>query len=352
MACVPMSMNEPRSYTARVLIAVGIVVLAWLAWQLMHVTILAFGALVIGTALRTLSVPLQRWMSPRLSLLLVLALLLLVAVVGSALLGGRLSEQLATLREVLPQALDQTMRWLRSNPVGGLLLEAWDQAKDGGEAWSRIASLAGMTLGGLGAVLLMLFAGIYLAADPALYRRGLLHLVPVQHRLRVDEALQAAGDGLSRWLLGQGVSMLVIGTLTTVGLLLLGIPLALTLGIIAGVLAFVPFFGAITAGALIVMLAFTQAPEQAMYALVLVVAVQQIEEFLILPFVHRWSVRMPPALGLMAVVIFSLLFGILGSLFATPLMVVVMILVRKLYVQAVVENGKPAPMPVRREAPG
>ena len=84
---------------------------------------------------------------------------------------------------------------------------------------------------------------------------------------------------------------------------------------IAGVFAFVPFFGAITSGLLIVMLAFTVAPEKAVYAVVLCVAIQQAEEFLILPFVQRWAVRLPPALGLMSVVIFSLLFGPLGALF-------------------------------------
>ena len=90
-------------------------------------------------------------------------------------------------------------------------------------------------------------------------------------------------------------------------------PLALTLGVITGVLAFVPFFGAIAAGVLVVLLAFTQGPEQALWATLLFVGIQQVEELLTQPFVQRWAVRLPPALGLMSVLIFSLLFGPLGA---------------------------------------
>ena len=134
----------------------------------------------------------------------------------------------------------------------------------------------------------------------------------------------------------------MIGVLTTIGLFLIGMPLALTLGIITGLLAFVPFFGAVTAGVLMVLLAFTQGPQMALYAAVPFVGIQQAEEFLVLPFVQRWAVRLPSALGLVAVLIFSLLFGPLGALFATPLMVVAMIMVQKLYVKGVIENGVPA----------
>jgi predicted PurR-regulated permease PerM len=161
--------------------------------------------------------------------------------------------------------------------------------------------------------------------------------------------LQAAGHGLSRWLLGQGLSMLAIGTLTAVGLGLMGMPMALGLGVIAGLFAFVPFFGAVTSGALVVLLAFAEGPDKALQAALLMLAVQQIEEFVLLPFIQRWAVRLPPVLGLIAAVIFALLFGPAGVLVATPLMVMVMILVQRLYVHRVVESvERPATQP---EAP-
>jgi predicted PurR-regulated permease PerM len=260
-------------------------------------------------------------------------------VLGSWVAGDRIAGQLTALRDTLPRALDALMAWLQSNAIGNVLLEVWDNAKTDGSALTRVAGIATMTLGAIGSALLIVFAGIYLAADPGLYRRGVAHLLPEAQRKRVDDALQAAGQALSHWLLGQGVSMLAIGLLTWLGLTLLGMPLALTLGLITGALAFVPFFGAVTAGVLVVLLGFTQGPQMALYAALLFVAIQQAEEFLILPFVQRWAVRLPPVLGLVSVLIFSVLFGPLGALFATPLMVVVMVLVRKLYVKGVTESS-------------
>jgi predicted PurR-regulated permease PerM len=142
---------------------------------------------------------------------------------------------------------------------------------------------------------------------------------------------------LGRWLLGQGVSMLFVGATTAIGLAVLGVPLALTVGLIAGVLAFVPFFGPIASGALAVLLAFTQGPTQALYVGALSVAIQQVEGNLLMPWVQRWAVELPPVLGITAAVIFGLLFGLPGIVLATPMMVVVMVLVQRLYVEELLE---------------
>lgn len=333
--------TAPRSYTGRVVAAVAILAVAWIAWQLLHVVIIAFGAVLVASVLHGLAAPLRHrfGLPQRVALALTLLALLVLGALAALLLGERVASQIEALREAIPQALGQAMRWLQGNPIGRTLLEVWDNAKEDGMAFAQVARLATMTLGALGSALLIVVTGIYLAADTGLYRRGVLRLLPEAQRPRVEEALQAAGVGLQRWLKGQAVSMLAIGTLTAGGLLLLGMPMALTLGAITGLLAFVPFFGAVTAGALVVLLAFTQGPQMALSAALLFIAIQQAEELLILPFVQRWAVRLPPALGLLSVLIFSLLFGPLGALFATPLMVVAMILVQKLYVHGVIENG-------------
>jgi predicted PurR-regulated permease PerM len=137
--------------------------------------------------------------------------------------------------------------------------------------------------------------------------------------------------------MGQGISMLFVGTSTALGLALLGIPLALTLGLVAGALAFIPFFGPIVSGLLAVSLAFMQGPEQALYVAGLCVLIQQIEGNVLMPLVQRWAVELPPVLGITAAVIFGLLFGLPGVVLASPLMVVAMVLVRKLYVEGVLE---------------
>lgn len=180
--------------------------------------------------------------------------------------------------------------------------------------------------------MLILILGLYLAATPGLYYRGFIQLMPKGIRPQIDAAMRDAGRGLRRWLFGQMISMLAVGSLTAVGLHLLGMPLALSVGIIARLLGFIPFFGPIASGILAIVLAFTQGPQQALYVAILCVAIQQLEGFVLMPLIQRWTVALPPALGLLAVVVFGLLFGLPGAVFATPLMVVLMILVKKLYV--------------------
>ena len=144
--------------------------------------------------------------------------------------------------------------------------------------------------------------------------------------------------------------MVLVGTMTAAGLAAIGMPLALPLGIIAGVLEFVPFFGAIAAGALIVLLAFTQGASQAAYAALMCFFVQHFEGYVIQPFVQRWAIALPPALGLISVIVFGLLFGALGALFAVPLMVVLVILVQHLWVDGALA-ATPPPVAAQAQEP-
>ncbi len=137
--------------------------------------------------------------------------------------------------------------------------------------------------------------------------------------------------------------MLFVGSTTAIGLAMLGMPLAGTIGLIAGALAFIPFFGPIASGLLAVVLAFMEGPREALYVAGLCVLIQQIEGNLLMPFVQRWAVELPPVLGITAAVIFGVLFGLPGVILATPLMVVVMVLVQKLYVEGVLEDTPVAP---------
>jgi predicted PurR-regulated permease PerM len=330
----------PSTYLARVAAATAIVALAWLAWRLLDLVVLVGGAVMVAAVLDTLADPLQRRLGWRRTPTLAAVILALVGTLAllAALLGDRVLEQFARLRAGMPAALEAVARWLDSHPLGLTLMEVWDSAKTGEQVWAQVAALATGTLGAISGSLLVLAVGIYLAADPGLYRRGLLRLLPVERRPVVDEAMRAAGHALARWLLGQTMSMLSIGAMTAIGLAALGMPLALTLGLIAGLLAFVPFFGAVSSGLLIVLLSFAQGPHAALQAALLCLAIQQIEEFVLLPFIQRWAVSLPPALGLLGTVVFTLLFGLPGALVATPLLLVVLVLVQRLWVQRVADR--------------
>ncbi|HEY6514218.1 MAG TPA: AI-2E family transporter [Burkholderiaceae bacterium] len=327
----PLSQPERQAHAARVMLAVAIVALVALAVYLRAVIVLAFGSVVVAVALRTGSHALRRvtgWGDSAALAAVVLGTSTLLTT-GVVLLGDPIGEQFATLGQTLPAALEAAVRWLDSHTIGLWLLAWWSEANDAVE-WTKLAGLAGNMVGALGGALLMLVVGLYLAADPALYRRGLLWLLPQRQRASAERALAEAGHGLSRWLLGQAVAMVLVGALTAAGLALIGMPLAVPLGIIAGLLEFVPFFGAIAAGALTVLVAFSQGAAQAGYAVLVCVFVQHFEGYVIQPFVQRWAIALPPALGLISVLVFGLLFGALGVLFAVPLMVVLMVLVREL----------------------
>ncbi|MDQ3776045.1 MAG: AI-2E family transporter [Pseudomonadota bacterium] len=328
-------MNTQDQYTRRVIVAASIAALFFIAWWLRYVLILLFGGLILATALRAGAGRIAR--IPRLPEQGALALLVVGLIALLALLiwlvGSRIAMQFAELRTALPQALATAREWLHASSFGLTLLDLYESAKDGGVPWARVATFTTVAIDGILNAVLMVVLGLYLAASPDMYYEGLLRLVPKNARPRAEVALSAAGLGLKRWLFGQMLSMSAIGTLTASGLYLLDMPLALSVGLIAGLFAFVPFFGPIASGILAVVLAFTQGPQQALYVGILCLGIQQIESFVLMPLIQRWTVALPPALGLVSVVIFGLLFGVMGLLFATPLMVVVMILIQKLYVE-------------------
>lgn len=341
---VDSSRRSLAAYTYRVLIAVAVLSLAFLLWQLSHVLMIAFGGVLLAAVLRALSDPLDRItpLSSRLSLLIVV--IGLVVVVGAAgwLIGGQVARQLQQLADVLPGAIEGVRKWMDRNALGQILTELGQTGIEGTRgALSRVASVASSTFGAVANTLLIVFLGLYLAADPSLYRRGLLHLIPPRARERTGVGLDRAGHALKRWLLGQFIAMIGVGAVTWAGLYLLGVPQALSLGLIAGLLEFVPFIGPILAAIPALLVAFAQGGMTPLYVALLYLGIQQVEGYLLMPLVQKWAVSLPPALTILGVVVFGLLFGPLGVLFATPLMVVVMVLVQTLYVDAALEQ-KPA----------
>jgi predicted PurR-regulated permease PerM len=347
--------NAPSTahFARRALVVAGIVALAILAWRLADVFVLTFGAILLATALRALSDPLDRYtpLTGRWSLAVVVILLVAGSILAGWTVGEQVALQLRELSDLLPDALARVRAWLERSALGPALMDLARGSAEGARgAVSGLARFASTTLGAVANTVLIVFLALYLAADPGLYRRGLIRLVPHAGRERAAQALDAAGSALKKWLLGQLVAMVIVGLITGVGLWLLGIPLALSLGLIAGVLEFVPFVGPILSAIPAVLVALTQGGMAPLYVVLLYLAVQQIEGSVLMPLIQRWAVALPPALGLIGVVVFGLLFGVLGVLFATPLMVVVMVLTQKLYVEAALRDGPQhaSPAPPRR----
>jgi predicted PurR-regulated permease PerM len=195
----------------------------------------------------------------------------------------------------------------------------------------RIGKLAGSGLEALAETLIVLVAGVYFAVQPGLYRDNLLKLAPSSVRPSIARTFADANIAMKRWLLGTGVAMLVMGALTAVGAWLLGLPVPLALGILSGLAEFVPIVGAAVSAVPALLLSATRGPDTMLWTLLFYVAAHQFEGHIVIPLIQRKVVSAPPALTLFSILGFSLLFGPLGVVFATPLLVVVLVAVRRLY---------------------
>lgn len=295
--------------------------------------------------------------------------------------GPALAAQSRELRTRLPQVLDQIDDWLARNSdsmVGGLILgDAAVVAPDstagaatpgapaaGGvprgardtaavapgpstSLRARIVSQLGgvtrylfpflsSTVAVAAGVLLVIFLAIYVAVEPRTYHTGLMHLFPHDARQRAGEVLSAIAVVLRKWLVTQLVAMVVIGTVTTVVLLLLDVPAALPLGVLAGLLEFIPTVGPILSAVPAVAMGFVVSPEKALWVAIAYWGIQFLENQLLIPILMREGVDIPPALTILAQALMALVFGFLGLLVAVPLLAASMVAVKMLYVEGVV----------------
>jgi predicted PurR-regulated permease PerM len=189
-----------------------------------------------------------------------------------------------------------------------------------------------------GAVLAAI-AGLYLAIDPETYVQGFARLVPPAGRPRFIRALYAVGADLRHWLLGTAINMLLIGIMTTVGLLLLGIPAAFALGMIALFLEFIPIYGPWLSAIPAVLVALLSSPADAFWVAVLYLCVQEVEAHLMSPLVMKGAVRIPPLLTLLIGAFMAVLFGFLGLVLAVPLLATTMVLLKRLYIEPLEERA-------------
>jgi predicted PurR-regulated permease PerM len=317
-----------------VLVALALLALAFLVVKLSAVLLLVFAGIVFASVIRAASTPLARrtglpdtWAVGVVSLAFAI-----VIIAGLWFFGRQLVAETDALWVALQTAWQKVQGRVGESAIAAYVMENM-QAAAGSDAMQRIAKGTFTAFGGLGDVILVLFLSVYLAADPATYRNGLLMLLPRAARAPVGDALDEAGVSLRKWLLGQLGAMLFVGVVTAAGLLAVGVPLAIPLGILSGLLDFVPVVGPFIAAIPGVVIAFAQGPDVALRAVLVYIGVQFIEGHVVIPLAQKWSVQMPPALSLAAIVACGVVFGLAGVLFALPLTVVLAVLVRKLYAE-------------------
>lgn len=316
--------------TGAALIALGLIV-----WNLAQVLLLVFGSVVIATILLSGAdllafLPLShRW---RVALVTVLALLALGGF--GFLLGNQTKDELSGLMAEMPGMINDLGAYVGVQDLWPMIRDFGERLMSRTDVPGNIAGFTSGAVGAIGSLLLVLVGSAYFASDPDLYKQGLLALCPRSARARVGDALDSSGKALQQWMLGQLFTMVVVGVATTIGLLLIGVPSAIALGLLAGILEFVPFLGPIMAAVPAVVIAASQGGTMVFWVLGLYVVVQQLENNIVVPMVQQRTVDLPPALGLFAIVALGLLFGPLGVLLGTPLTVVLMVAVRELWIKA------------------
>lgn len=341
----------PRAVPATIFVTLLIVVLGLAAWQLSFVLLLTFAGALLAVFLRHMAMALAGRLpiSPGAALAIVLLVLAAILVLGVVSVGPQLLAQLDLLIRSFPAAMAEVQEMLEGWAWGRFLLERVPSAEDRPE-WNVFGTITG-TVSTAAAVVanvvVVISVAIFLANDPGLYRRGILTLVPRDKRGRAGEVLDALSDGLWRWLVGQGLAMLTVAVTSALGLWLIGVPLALTLGVIAGLLDFIPYVGPFLGAAPAVMFALAEGPTEALWTVALFVVIQQIEGNVLMPVIQSRASSLPPALTILAVIGFGVLFGFMGVFLATPLLLVTIVLVRMLYVEDVL--GDHAASPPERE---
>ncbi len=333
-------MPENKNGVRSILIALCLTALAVILWKISDVVTVAFGGVVGAAVLRGLAIPLSHRtkLSENWSITIVLVGLIAVFSLTSYLFGRQIAHQANELERLIPQAVHDITTSLQKSKLGSAFVERVKQSAGDSAVLSHVGLAAGALVGGIADALLIFFLSIYFAYNPREYLDGFLRLVPPRRRRQVESALVDSGEALLKWLRAQLSAMVLIGLLVGVGMACLGLPLALLLGVVAGLLEFVPVVGAILFTIPGVLVAFTQGPETALYALLIYVAVQQLESNIVIPLLQRWAVRLPPAITLLSVVIGGILLGAPGVVFATPLAVVAMMLVKHLYMEDTLEH--------------
>lgn len=324
---------------------IGLLILAF--WMVGAVILLVFASVLLATLLSTAS----RWVSSHSRLRYGWSLTLVIVLIVAAITGisfaiaPSVNAQVNQLSTSLPQALHSLIGDISQTSIGHILIRQFTTGGSQGASFTGpLISTVGTFFETIGYVVFVVFMGIYLAATPDLYTRGLVRLMPPDRRTRGKEILDALGHTLKYFLLGRLFSMCVIAACSILGLWFLGVPAAIALGLISGVLSFVPYAGSIASGVAPFLLAYVQDPIKGIYVIALYIGIHLLDGYVLVPLVQRRMVDLLPALTLTAQVVLAFLWGILGVAVATPLTAALMVLIEMAYVEDVLE-ASPGPTP-------
>jgi predicted PurR-regulated permease PerM len=332
-----------RSPVFAAFVLLGLAVAFAAAWALRDLLLLTFLAILFAVLLRSAADALadRSGMPAGAAVLAVILVILGLVVLAVILVVPTLVQQGRELVQAFPSLLDTVQKRISTTPF---LADAWDQVQQQfnlpspGAALSQVGSVVGIVTNSVSNLVFLFFTVIFLALSPATYVDGLRWLVPERERGFALRLLDELGGTLRSWFAGQLVMMAMVGVLVWLGLWALGVPYSLALGVLAGLLDFIPYLGPILGAAPAILVAFSISPTIGIWAVLLFVVVQQLEGNVVGPVVQESAVAIPPALLLVFLFGMGQIFGVTGLLVATPLLAVLIVLVRRIYVERCLEG--------------
>jgi len=350
--------SELREAARTVVLGAAALVAAYLLLRPLvgYVSVMATG-LLLAVALWAMARVVARWthLPYRAAVVGVILVVLGLLTALVAWTGPLLAEQFTELADAVRRGVANARAWLEETAIGRDLVvrarpfvSALSGDGGAGSVIGGVASGVFTAVEVLTSVAVAVLLGVFVAISPRRYVSGALRLVPPARRARMLEVITASVSTLQAWLAARLFLMVVIGVAFGTALAILGVPLALPLGVLTGTLAFIPYVGALLSALPAIAVAFVEGPRKALEVLVVYVVIQFAETYLLDPVVEARAVRLAPALVLIAQVVTVVWFGPIGVLYATPMLVVAVVAVRMLYLQDYLGEPEPERPPERK----
>jgi predicted PurR-regulated permease PerM len=311
----------------------GLALFLALLWFLFDVVLIVVGAVLVAVLLRLGAEPFTHYLKlPQRIALGLSGLIIVCLLVGLGyLFGSRIGAELQDVLQRANAAQKSIVATLQGSRFGNVLLS--HVVGSNLSITEIITRIFSVSAGFIEATVITMITGVYLAVQPSMYCTGLIKLFPRQWRANAGETLDDIGNALRLWLLGQLIQMLLIGLMSAFATWLIGLPSPLALGFIAGLLEFIPYLGPILAGIPAVLVAATKDLNAVIWTLVAYIVIHQTEGNLLAPIIQRRMVSIPPAVILLGIVVVNFVFGTVAMIFATPIVVVAFVMIKKLYVR-------------------
>jgi predicted PurR-regulated permease PerM len=326
--------------------------LLWFAWHYATTLFLIFAGILLGVALNAMTQLLGRAVRmPQPLRLAIVCLTLAVLLSGVLVLGGTtIAQQAIVLSNTIKSQLTNVKSFLEKKGVDTSYFElgnATEAASDaagsappsdsqpthnlpsastlassGGAIVSQTLKVLLGTVSAVGNFFIVLFLGLAFAAQPAVYRAGLIFMAPSKYRAHTATVVDRIGETLERWLLAQLLTMFAVFAVTWIGLALIGVQGSFILGIQAGLLAFIPTVGALIGGLIVVLASFASGWVAALSAFILFLGVHVLESYVLTPIIQRQALDIPPATLFAFQILLGVVFGLWGLALALPLLAI------------------------------